>query len=81
MKAKEENIEVKEKVIEETYVPTKELIYLVYSKSGDFKTIYKLNQFCRTAKIFIFHFKGKENITINSIMDFFYNILIKDFEK
>jgi len=80
-KPKEENNETEEKEIEETYVPTNELIDLVYSKSGDFKTIYKLNQFCRTIRIFLIYFKDKENITQNSIVDFCYNILTKDFEK
>ena len=81
IKPNEEGNETEEKEIEETYVPTKELIDLVYTKSGGFKTIYKLNQFCRTIRIFIPHFKDKENITQNSIVDFCYNILTKDFEK
>jgi MoxR-like ATPase len=76
-----ENNEIEEKEIEETYIPTKELIGLVYSKSGEFKTIYKLNQFCRTIRIFILYFKDKDNISQDSIVDFCYNILTKDFEK
>lgn len=47
------------KKIEETYEPTNGLIDLVYSKSRDFKTIYKLNQLCRNFRIFIIYFKDK----------------------
>ena len=75
------NNESEEKEIKETYEPTKELIDLIYSKSSNFKTIYKLNQFCRTIRIFIIYFKDKENITQNCIVDFCYNILTKDFVK
>ena len=85
MNANQEEIDTKpkeeEKEIEETYVPSNELIDLVCSKSADFKTIYKLNQFCRTIRIFILYFKDKENITQDSIVNFCYNILTKDFEK
>ena len=45
------------------------------------KNIYKLNQFCRTIRIFIIYFKDKEGITEESIINFCYNILTKDFEK
>ena len=59
----------------------KELMDRIYSKSNSFKNIYKLNQFCRTIRIFIIYFKDKEGITEESIINFCYNILTKDFEK
>ena len=58
-------------------MPSKELIDLVFSKSADFKTIYKLNQFCRTIRVFILYFTDKEGITQDSIVNFCYNILTK----
>ena len=70
-----------EKEIEETYTPSNELINLVYAKSDDFETIYKLNQFCRTIRIFILYFKEKKNINQDCIVNFCYNLLAKDFEK
>ena len=66
---------------EETYIPNDKLINLVYSKYDDFKTMYKLNIFCRTIRIFILYFKENENITEESIVNFCYNLLTKDFEK
>ena len=63
---------------EETYVLSNELIDFVYSKSRDSKIIYKLNKFWRTIRMFIIYFKDKENITQNSIVDFYYNIFTKD---
>ena len=54
---------------------------LVHEKSGYLKTKYKLNQFCRTIKRFILYFKDEKAITEESIVDFCYNLLIKDFEK
>jgi len=73
--------ELKEKEIEETYAPTNKLIDLVYSKSRDFKIIYKLNKFCKTIRIFIIYFKNKENVTQNSIVDFCYIFFQKILKK
>ena len=78
---KDKNNEYKEEIVEETYNPNEELINLVYNKSNEFKTIYKLNQFCRTIRIFINYFKDKEEITQDAIVSFCFNILTKDFEK
>ena len=77
-KPKEQEKEIE---IEETYTPSNELINLVYAKSNDFKTIYKLNQFCRTIRIFILYFKDKNKINQDCIVNFCYNLLAKDFEK
>ena len=59
----------------------KELMDRIYSKSNSFKNFYKLNQFCRTIRIFIIYFKDKNEISEESIVNFCYNILTKDFEK
>ena len=77
-KPKEQEKEIE---IQETYTPSNELINLVYAKSNDFKTIYKLNQFCRTIRIFILYFKDKNKINQDCIVNFCYNLLAKDFEK
>ena len=76
-KQNEEN----EEIIEENYNPKNDLIDRIYSKSDSFKNIYKLNQFCRTIRIFIIYFKDKNEISEESIVNFCYNILTKDFEK
>ena len=65
--------------IDETYKPTPKLIDLIINKSKEFKTIYKLNQFCRTIRIFISYFK--EKVSEDSIVNFCYNILTFDCEK
>ena len=77
--SKRENNEIEEEIKNE-YIPTEELINLVYNKSHNFKTIYDLNKFCRTIRIFIIYFKDKENITLSSIVDFCYFILAKEFK-
>lgn len=46
-----------EEIEEEEYIPNKELIDLIFNKSNNFKTIYKLNQFCRTIRIFLIYFQ------------------------
>ena len=73
--------EENEEIIEENYNPNNDLIDRIYSKSDSFKNIYKLNQFCRTIRIFIIYFKDKNEISEESIVNFCYNILTKDFEK
>ena len=79
----EENInkDNKKEIMEEEYTPKKELIELIYNKSDDFKTIYKLNQFCRTIRIFFIFFRDKKDISEELIVNFCYNLLTKNFEK
>ena len=64
-KNKEDDIiEVKE------FNPNQEIIEYIYKKLKDFDTIYKLNKFCRTIRIFISKFKNEKEITLNSIAEF-----------
>ena len=61
--------------------PIEELIELIYEKEEDFHTIYNLSKFCRTIKIFSYYFDDYKNITQEIIINFCYNLLIKNFEK
>ena len=77
-----ENIDnnINHKYINIEYEPDTEIIELIYDKFNNFKSIYKLNQFCRIIKIFLIYFKD-EQIKRESIVNFCFNILTNNFVK
>ena len=69
---------------EEEYIEEQidyEIINFIYQKFNNFPSIYKLNQFCRTVKIFLNFFSLDENITKEKIVEFAYYIIMESFTK
>ena len=55
---------------EEKFEPNDGIIRLIYEKSKDFKNIYKLSQFCRTIRIFLYFFKEDKKINQEMLLTF-----------
>ena len=60
-------------IIEE-FDPSQDIIDFIYMKLKDFNTIFKLNKFCRTIRIFISKFKNEKEIAAKSIAEFCYDL-------
>jgi len=67
--------EFKEEKIDE------EIVNYILKKFNNFHTISKLNQFCRTIKIFLYFFTFDENITKEKVIEYAYYILMESFTK